>query len=124
MKLGNGKFLDPLDLRYTDGNVWTVMGNFAYVSSWGQTITVESGFKTDLASIPRPLWVWLPPSGEYDPAAVVHDYLYAMGDISREKCDELFLDAMLSTGVRKARAYSMYFAVRWFGCFAWSRNRS
>ena len=123
MKLGTGKFLDPLDLRYTDGNVWTVMGDFAYVSSMGLVVTVEAGFQTDLASIPRALWWWLPPSGEYDPAAVLHDWLYARGELSRAKCDELFLDAMLSTGVSRFRAYAMHEAVRLFGWFAWDRKR-
>jgi hypothetical protein len=39
-------------------------------------IIVPRGFVTDLASIPRPLWSWLPPDGPWAKAAVIHDFLY------------------------------------------------
>ena len=39
-------------------------------------ITVPAGFVTDFASTPRAIWAILPPTGRYQLAAVVHDFLY------------------------------------------------
>ena len=40
-------------------------------------ITAPKGCVTDLASIPRPCWILLPPDGPWVKAAIIHDYLYA-----------------------------------------------
>ena len=39
-------------------------------------IVVPAGFVTDFASTPRALWSVIPPTGRYQLAAVVHDFLY------------------------------------------------
>lgn len=78
-------------------------------------ITVPMGFNTDLASVPRALWGWIPPHGRYLRAAVVHDYLYYVSDRPRKEADEIFHALMVHMGVSKLRAGLMYYAVRIFG---------
>ena len=79
-------------------------------------ITVKAGFDFDFASIPKLFTNILPKNGqEYDRAACLHDALYASRWLPKAECDRLFYEAMLSDGVSKYRAWSMYQAVKWFG---------
>lgn len=78
---------------------------------------VPKDFQTDLASVPRiPLVFWAV-GGKAPAGAVVHDWLYRNGmkfkQINdRKEADEVFLEAMISTGVSKTDAYLMYLGVR------------
>lgn len=79
-------------------------------------IKVLKGFDFDFASIPKIITNLLPKNGqEYDRATCLHDALYASRWLPKAVCDRLFYDAMLSDGVSKVRAWSMYQAVKWFG---------
>ena len=79
-------------------------------------IKVLRGFDFDFASIPKIITNILPKNGqEYDRAACLHDALYASRWLPKKECDKLFYEAMLSDGVSKYRAWSMYQAVKWFG---------
>ncbi len=49
-----------------------------------QTFTVNKGFVTDLASVPRLLWWLFPRDGTYLVAAILHDFL---SQISRQQYD-------------------------------------
>lgn len=89
----------------------------------GKLITVPAGFKTDLASIPRPLWAVLPPVGAYDAAAVVHDYLYQHNGVSRADADAVLLEAMRILGVRWTQRAAIYAGVRLGGWVAWRKYR-
>lgn len=66
-------------------------------------VVVPRGFVTDFASIPRWLTALLPPDGRYAEAAVVHDWLYAIGtpgdQAGRRRADILFAVAMRESGV-------------------------
>lgn len=79
------------------------------------TICVPVGFNTDLASVPRVLWGWIPPHGRHLRAAVVHDYLYSVADRPRKEADQIFHALMRHMGVNRVRAGLMYAAVRAFG---------
>lgn len=87
----------------------------------GRIIDVPQGFETDFASVPRLFWRIVPPWGRYSPAAVVHDYLYHTGKVSRKKADGIFLELMAKLAVPLWKRYVMYWAVRLFGWFAWNR---
>jgi len=76
---------------------------------------VPEGFTTDFASIPRWLWSFLPPIGIYAQPAVLHDYLYTMGCVSRAEADLTFYEAMKFENVNFATRCLMYLAVRLFG---------
>jgi hypothetical protein len=89
-----------------------------------QPVNAPRGFVTDLASIPRILWVAFRPEGAYAYAAVVHDYLYWVQDRPREEADEIFKTAMEDSEVGWVIKEAVYLAVRSpFGQMAWNQNR-
>ena len=106
-----------LDIRGNGDETFTLIKPLVYRGS--VTIKVERGFRTDFASIPRVFRVILSPYGRHTEAAVLHDWLYQTsgmhGEFTRKQCDELFFEAMIACGVGKARALTMYSAVRAFG---------
>lgn len=66
-------------------------------------VKVPKGFITDGASIPRVLWIILPPWGSYGQAAVLHDYLIEGGlivyksgsySVNRNQARCIFSDAL------------------------------
>jgi len=79
-------------------------------------VEVPQGFVTDFASIPSALHFIVQPFGRHAPAAVLHDYLYAVGQKkARRLADRLFLNAMREAGVPALRRSLMYRMVRFFG---------
>jgi hypothetical protein len=82
-------FETPLDTRDENdapeakhGIRFVLLAPLVYYSGFlARTIIVPTGFITDLASIPRALYIALPPIGAYDKAAVVHDFLYQHPDV-------------------------------------------
>lgn len=104
----------------------------------GETITVPAGFESDFASIPRALWRIEPPLGRSGKAAVVHDLLYAragmigVGELdergtqkvrfyTRQRADEIFLEALAVLGVHPIKRQLMFRAVRMFGSGGWGK---
>lgn len=86
-------------------------------------IMVLVGFDFDYASIPKLFTNILPKNGqEYDRAVCLHDALYASRWLPKAECDRLFYEAMIADGVNKAKAWSMYTAVRLFGHSAYKDN--
>ena len=78
-----------------------------------EVIRVPKGFETDFASIPFAASAIVDPMGENMEAAVVHDYLYAVGESGqREHADTIFLDALAQHHVDPIRRKLMYEAVR------------
>lgn len=137
-------FTTPLEIEYEDGRAWKVTAEFDYALSWlpisniadksEPIIRVPAGFVTDFASIPRALWVVLPPTGKYGKAAVVHDYLYVMGGIipcelekhqpykfTKAEADRIFYEAMGVLGVNNFIRWTMWKAVSAFGKGAFIR---
>lgn len=90
-------------------------------------VNIHTGFKTDFATIPRPMRALISVNGRHRLAAVLHDYLYANGGAfrdgeniiryTRKDADQEFLNAMRQLGVGWAKRTSMYSAVRVFGRF-------
>lgn len=78
-------------------------------------IVIPKGFKTDLASMPRIFWWIVPPFGDYNEAAIVHDYLYKNNIYSQQVCDKIFLDIMKMYGVNILTRWVLYTGVRLFG---------
>lgn len=105
---------ENLDTRYLDGRRWLLLKDFEFASQRiERLITVPAGFITDFASIPKPLWGLLPPTGIYGKAAVLHDYLYrTVGICSRGAADGVFLEAMEALGVGWLTRWIMYTGVR------------
>lgn len=108
-----------IDVDWIGSNKWRLNEEFSYEVDPGEIITVPAGFVTDFASIPRPFWNILPPHGEYAPAALIHDYLYATGGLggryTKAQSDDIFREAMKELGVGKVKRNIMWSAVRAFG---------
>jgi hypothetical protein len=98
-----------------------VIRNYAYKTSVKRgrktleelEVQVPEGFVTDFASVPSAFHFAVQPFGRHAPAAVVHDYLYAIGQPGkRALADRIFLHAMRESGVPPIRRTLMYWAVR------------
>lgn len=100
---------------------WRLLSPLEYQGKMEQFIVPE-GFITDFASVPCALWSVFPPYGKYTKAAVVHDWLYAAGKVSRKDADGIFSRMMREAGVKWRRPL-MWFAVRLFGGRSWKRYR-
>ena len=112
------RFLTRLDVELVDDSdgTWVLRSPLAYESSVAnRVICAPEGFTTDFASVPRiPVAYWLTVDVAHA-AAVIHDYLYSTGSVSRAMADDVLLEAMWVTGVPAWRRYAMYWAVRAFG---------
>ena len=88
----------------------------------GIRVQVPSGYVTDFASVPRLFWRVFPPSGKYNRAAIVHDYLYTNSTVcSRFLADGLFRELMRHLRVPLWKRVAMYYAVRMGGQRGWKR---
>lgn len=74
---------------------------------------ISRGYKTDFASLPWIARLFFSPFESYAEAAVLHDWLYAIGEPGKKKeADQLFLRAMLDDDVSPIVARYFYTAVR------------
>jgi hypothetical protein len=108
---------------FGDGNDSVVTQDLRYrIKDTIFLIVVPAGFVTDFASTPRALWSVLPPTGRYQLAAVVHDFLYWDQACQREQADAIFRVAMSESNVKPRERDLMWRAVRQFGQSAWDGN--
>jgi len=99
----------------------------------GYRLIIAEGFRFDLASIPRPLWLLIAPHELSVTAPLAHDFLYAHrglppgGSIdpvpgrrfTRRQVDRWFRLMMALEGVPRARRTVAWAAVRCFGWIPW-----
>ncbi len=85
-------------------------------------ILVPSGWETDYGSVPRVLWNFVPPLGDYSAAYVLHDFLYASETFDRAACDWLLLLALRDLGASWTTRNAVYCSVRAFGGFVWAKH--
>ena len=83
----------------------------------GISYIVPKGFISDGASIPKMFWSLIAPciDGRTIRAAVIHDYLYHTGILSRADADKVFLNYLLQDDFPLIKSYICYGAVRVFG---------
>lgn len=118
-------FRTPLRFQDDGGLPFTLIGPLVYESARLKRILwVSTGFKTDLASIPRILWNILPPVGKYDAAAVLHDDLYQYGGVTRSDADGVLNEAMEVLGVSRWQRWAIFLGVRSGGWVVWNRYRA
>ena len=125
---------------------WKLTENWEYTireSSTGKNekveIVIPKGFVFDGASVPRPLWAILHPSGLLLIPALVHDFAYRCGFLwevvnpgevrryryksgCKEDWDELFRKIGIACNDVRIANYLAYFAVFLFGICAWNKN--
>lgn len=117
------RFSGQCNLTVVGDDLWKVFTPFTFYSDKYAPVDIPEGFETDLASVPRYLWILFPPFGAYSQAAVTHDFIYKMrkdltyqGPLrSREECDNIFLEAMTLLRVPWWKRQLMFRAVRMFG---------
>lgn len=105
---------------HADTRLWETLETVVFVLPSGHRIEVPSGFLTDGASVPRPLWWLFPRVDRYMAAAIVHDWLYRTGGkvewqpqaLGRYECDRIFFLAILACGCSPEAACLMFRAVR------------
>lgn len=108
---------------------WQVMRPISFVSDKWKTIIVPELIFTDLASIPRAIWVYIAPD---DPIielpSVVHDCMYQLGGVmpdgrvfTRDQADLILRDGMKAQGASEAKRGLVYGAVRAFGGSHWKK---
>lgn len=96
-----------------------------YESIAGRRFVVPPGTPTDYASVPRPWRNIVPRWSRSARAAVLHDYLYSHGarldpPVSRAEADDLFCEALRTSGVDRLSAWLMWAAVRVGGAFSYT----
>ncbi|ANS78625.1 hypothetical protein SGUI_1229 [Serinicoccus hydrothermalis] len=106
-----------LELRSVDGRDFTLLRAVGYTTpEYADALVVPAGFVTDFASVPD-LFTWLvPKSGDFLPAAVLHDALVRPGShegppVRRHEADRIFRTAMIALGTGRVRAWLMWAAV-------------
>ena len=108
-------------IRGTDRYI--LLDDLVYETWDRKLITVQKGFDTDFATVPRPFRGLFPKAGAYKDAAVVHDYLYRYSTRSRKDADRRFSQAMKDLGISWWRRATMYRAVRAWGGGIWKKYR-
>lgn len=82
-------------------------------------IEVPIGFKTDLVTVPNLLGKYFPSTSPISKAAVLHDFVYATGIMSKYEADLLFYKAMEAAGVSVELKTIAYTAVTLFASIPW-----
>ena len=83
------------------------------------TITVPTGFPTDLASIPRIPIIYELIGNTSKMASVIHDFLYTSKLVNRKMADSIFLEACVVTHVPSWRRIILWSGIRIFGKSYW-----
>lgn len=94
------------------GRQFTLAQDLLYVSNKFPNVLVPAGFETDFASVPKVLWSLIGPIGRQSLPAIVHDYLYVLGEGKKEDADNLFYEALRQQGMSRWKAYLMYVGVK------------
>ena len=94
----------------------------------GDCIEIPKGFEWDGSSVPRFLWWLLPPDGDFELGALIHDYLYIkkkeLGYTRKFADGEMLRWSKAMSGTKKVSLrnldnYTRYYAVRIFGGLVW-----
>jgi len=105
-----------LVVRRVDATTWALVDDLVYHGRW-QRFVVPAGFRTDFASVPRPVTWLVPRFGAYTLAAILHDWLCTdgirSGVVTSRQADGIFRRVMRESGVPVLRRWMMWAGVRW-----------
>jgi hypothetical protein len=88
----------------------------------GCWLIIPAGYITDFASVPRIFRGIVQPGGNHNLATLIHDWLYDTQLGTRKQADEEMLHWLMKAGCSKAKAYTMYLAVRIGGRSWWKKD--
>ena len=77
--------------------------------------TVDKGFTSNGANIPRCLWWYMSPAGRLFEASIIHDYLYDEAVGTKRAADNVFYRVAIDFNVSKFKANLSYNYVKMFG---------
>ena len=104
-------FLNKLEYKSSGDGLYRLCKPLVYLSADDTTYVIEKGFITDLATIPESLHFILPPDGDYEESAVLHDWLLKSG-FSRSRASSLFFESMISDNVVLHEAVILYLGTK------------
>lgn len=101
-----------------DRPVYELLESFIYDEGM-----IPKGTKTDLASIPGFFeWYAEPDDMKVIIPSIIHDRDYTTQKCTRLEADRRFRKNLIRMGMRKTKAYMLYYAVRIGGWKAWDRK--
>ncbi len=116
-------FLDPLIVQEISDSIFQTTQVFRYQSDIAGLITVPALFFTDFASVPRIGIIYAMLGDCAHEPAVVHDFCYYTGTLTRKMSDDVLLEAMEVIGIPAWRRYPIWWGVRAGGWYAWNDHR-
>lgn len=113
-----------LTVRRVDAERWELVDELVYEGRRDRFV-VPAGFRTDFASVPRPVTWLVPRFGVYTLAAILHDWLVTEGldAVTARDADGIFRRVMRESGVPVLRRWIMWAGVRW-GALTDERRRA
>lgn len=108
-----------------DGRLVRVYQDWSYTALDGTVYTVRAGFVTDGASIPRVLWsgIGSPYIGLYRWGAVLHDWLYRVLGVPKDRADAVFRECMLRCGCSDLLVDAIFEGVHLGGLDAYTQDQ-
>jgi hypothetical protein len=132
-------YTDKLPMPATqqlDGDCWILEQPFLYVRPNGDRIYVPASgignledmvahpvWTTDYGSIPTVFQNLFKRDGDYGPAYLLHDWLYASEAFDRATCDWILLEALQELGAWWITRNTIYSAVRCGGGIVWANHK-
>jgi Protein of unknown function (DUF1353) len=123
----------------TEVRTWEVVEDWQYELSVGKTMIVPKGFVFDGASIPRPLWAILSPTGLLLIPGLIHDFAYrfdyvwvlnSQGQVYKEHegagqeyWDQVFYRVGREVNGMEVLNFLAWFSLALMGRIAWNSNR-
>lgn len=109
------------DLDAEGRGFWRIIAPFEYQSDLlGRTITVEVGFLTDYASVPRLPVTYMLFGDTSHKSAVIHDWLYHHHEVCDEQtANKVLFEAMTVEGIPAWRRWGIYLGVKIGGESGW-----
>ena len=115
-----------LTVRRVDASRWALVEALVYLGRRDRFV-VPAGFRTDFATVPRPVTWLVPRFGAYTLAAILHDWLITeglrTGVVTSREADGIFRRVMRESGVPVLRRWLMWTGVRW-GALTNERRRA
>lgn len=111
-------YIGTVKVRWLDdGPGMVLLNDFSFVDSRSVRWTAPRGAQIDGASIPKPFWsiIGTPFTGKYRDASVIHDF-HTDAEVGYWRdVHRVFYEGMLTSGVPRRKAKTMYAAVFYFG---------
>jgi hypothetical protein len=102
---------EMIDIRQTGDTTFALVAPVRYRGKH-ESFLVPAGQDTDFASVPVGITWLIPRYGRWTKAAILHDYLWRTGVVSKRDADGIFRRALRELGVPLYKRWLMWTAVR------------